>query len=237
MGLSVRQDAAMFVKMMKKATLNKLSSILGLALGFILLCTVGVYTRKIIIRETVVSFLGDGAKIARMITQTGMVGERAAAGAESFDSLERWMGASRLNGHIQDWCILVSDPDALDAAWPVVFSANLDPEVLPASWDGVKDGERKIPLTGSITEPWIQNHAVVVIRKGGGMQILNAGQLCLDTFFMKRPFSSEKGRTARYLTADGLKGLGGETARGRASPGCDGRQGAKMGIESPWDRR
>ena len=89
-----------------------------------------------------------------------------------------------------DWIVAANVLDELEDSVPVLISANVDPATLKASYDG--DDNTPIPFGSKVGRkvfPW-GDAAVVVVRKGGGAQVIKAKHFNYNVLYNRQGFSA-----------------------------------------------
>lgn len=84
------------------------------------------------------------------------------------------------------WVIALNVPEDAPDVFPVMFSANFDPSVLPREWDGEMDAIRHLevkPIGGVDLPNCLSGNRVFVICKGGAAQMCDARYLTLLSLF------------------------------------------------------
>lgn len=91
---------------------------------------------------------------------------------------------------VRQWTFVVNVPEDAPNTFPVIFSANFDPSVLPREWDGKAEADKILkimPIEG--VEPLkFGDKAVVVVRKGGVSQVIRKEYCRLDVLFCRQPY-------------------------------------------------
>ena len=91
---------------------------------------------------------------------------------------------------VRQWTFVVNVPEDAPNTFPVMFSANFDPSVLPREWDGKAEADKILkimPIEG--VEPLkFGDKAVVVVRKGGVSQVIRKEYCRLDVLFCRQPY-------------------------------------------------
>ena len=125
---------------------------------------------------------------------TGMLGKNAVVGTT--------IPAAGL-----DWCIAANLNDGMPDFMPVLISANFNPALLLRKWDGRTDGEKPLPVGPASGAPksMFGDQAIVVVRKGGAVEVIKAKSLTYDVLYKKQAFDLTNMKPPfKYLTPTGV---------------------------------
>lgn len=93
------------------------------------------------------------------------------------------------DGGFRDWIVAANVQDEFPDVIPVLVSANVDPSVLKTSFAG--KGDALIPFGSEVGRsklPWCDDF-VVVVRKGGAVQVFKKGQFTYSALYDDQSFS------------------------------------------------
>ena len=106
-----------------------------------------------------------------------------------------------------DWCVAANVTDEMDDVVPVLVSANFNPELLLAKWNGRTDARRTLPIgpASGAAKSLFGDKAIVVVRKGGASQVIQAKYLTYSTLYNRQAFDATQGKAPLvYLTPTGV---------------------------------
>ena len=105
-----------------------------------------------------------------------------------------------------DWCVAANVTDDMPDYLPVLVSANFNPELLRRKWDGRHSGERLPIGPGSgAAKSMFGDTEIVVVRKGGAVEVLKARDLTDAALYRNFVFSlSDAEPPLVYLTPKGV---------------------------------
>lgn len=105
-----------------------------------------------------------------------------------------------------DWCVAANVTDEMEDVVPVLVSANFNPGLLLAKWDGVTDSRRVLPIgpASGAAKSMFDDKAIIVVRKGGAAQVIKAKHLTYASLY-QRSFDATQSKTPLvYLTPTGV---------------------------------
>jgi len=102
-----------------------------------------------------------------------------------------------------DWCVAANVSDETDDCVPVLVSANFNPAYLLAMWDGRTDATKRLPIgpSSGAAKSLFGDQAIVIVRKGGAAQVIQARFLTYKTLYDGRSFVAP---SLEYLTPTGV---------------------------------
>ena len=106
-----------------------------------------------------------------------------------------------------DWCVVANITDEMPDCFPVLISANFNPELLLSKWDGTSDITTPLPIgpAHGATKSLFDDKAIIVVRKGGAVQIIKDEDLTYATLYCGRSFDLTSAETpVVYLTPKGI---------------------------------
>jgi len=116
------------------------------------------------------------------------------------------MTGTRLESRNVAWTIAANVRDETPDFIPVLITANFNPSLLVAKWDGITDGEKVLPLgpvSGAAATPF-GDKAVVIVRKSGAAERIKAKDLTYNRLYLKQPFDlTNMESPLTYLTPTG----------------------------------
>lgn len=108
-----------------------------------------------------------------------------------------YSGEGKLESENVPWIVASGFDDETVDHLPIMVSANLDPSILLGSWDGKTDADKS--LESAVKGDF---KTVVIVRKGGGSDIVKAEDLNYKTLY-GQPFAMPENLKLRYLTPTG----------------------------------
>lgn len=106
-----------------------------------------------------------------------------------------------------DWCVAANVTEDMPDSIPVLVSANFNPELLRRKWDGSSGGMECLPIgPGSgAAKSMFGDKEIVVVRKGGSVEVLKARDLTYNALYGNCAFSLPDAETPLvYLTPKGV---------------------------------
>ena len=105
------------------------------------------------------------------------------------------------------WCVAANVTDEMPDCIPVLISANFNPELLPAKWDGSSGSTVRLPIgpAHGAAKSLFGDKAIVVVRKGGSVQVIKAKHLTFASLYGMQAFDLTNAKTpVVYLTPRGI---------------------------------
>lgn len=106
-----------------------------------------------------------------------------------------------------DWSVAANVTEEMSDVVPVLVSANFNPALLLAEWDGRTDANRRLPIgpASGAAKSLFGDKAVVVVRKSGAAQVIDAKYLTYATLYNRQPFVATGQKAPLvYLTPTGV---------------------------------
>lgn len=106
-----------------------------------------------------------------------------------------------------DWSVAANVTEEMLDVVPVLVSANFNPALLLAEWDGRTDANRRLPIgpASGAAKSLFGDKAIVVVRKSGAAQVIDAKYLTYATLYHRQPFVAPGEKTPLvYLTPTGV---------------------------------
>ncbi len=106
-----------------------------------------------------------------------------------------------------EWCVAANVADEMPDCFPVLISANFNPELLLSKWDGTSDTATPLPIgpAHGATKSLFDDKMIIVVRKGGSVQIIKDKALTCATLYCGRSFDLTNAETpVVYLTPKGI---------------------------------
>jgi hypothetical protein len=105
------------------------------------------------------------------------------------------------------WCVAANVTAEMPDFIPVLISANFNPELLPAKWDGSSGRTVRLPIgpAHGAAKSLFGDKAIVVVRKGGSAQVIKAKHLTFASLYGMQAFDLTNAETpVVYLTPRGI---------------------------------
>lgn len=172
---------------------------------FVIALILVVVGYDILVNKEIIAAINDARNIYSAAMQQGY---RTIAKPDdfsnSYDYVCSLLNTNAICKRCAYWCFVISVPDEVNDNFPIMFTANINPDLLPAAWDGVTDSDKTIPTRKTSSKffpPLLNDKAVIIIRKSGAIQVVKTSNLTLKSIYNKSPFSL--GEEVEYLTPTG----------------------------------
>ena len=116
------------------------------------------------------------------------------------------LGGKKLESKNVAWIVAANIDDSAPDMIPVLISANFNPALLLRKWDGSANRLERLPIgsAAGADNSMFGDKAIVVIRKGGSVEVIKARNLTYATLYCGQKFDlTELERPLVYLTPTG----------------------------------